>query len=127
MPAPPDIVAVHDDRMAEDAAGLAPLVASGHFHVNEATVRDGTLFLRVGTTGGAGPTGGVRADGPQVPLSAEILYFRLATGGEPARLLAWDVIEQDTGSGNLTVERHVVAREFGALSPSPAASPSVEP
>src|ERR671925_1635827 len=29
---PPDIVAVHDHRMAEAAAGAVPLVVSGHFH-----------------------------------------------------------------------------------------------
>jgi predicted phosphodiesterase len=124
LPKPPAVVAVHDDRMAEDVAGLVPLVASGHFHENSATVRDGTLFLRVGTTGGAGPTGGFTAEGPQIPLSAEILYFRPATAQEPARLVAWDVIEQDAGSGDLTVERHVVESEFGALTPSPAAPTS---
>ena len=127
MPAPPDIVAVHDDRMAEDVGGLVPLVASGHFHENTSTVRDGTLFLRVGTTGGAGPTGGFQADGQQIPLSAEVLYFRPASGGEPPTLLAWDVIEQDAGSGDLTVTRHVVTQEFGTISPSPAASPTASP
>ena len=124
LPRPPDIVAVHDDRMAEDAAGLVPLIAGGHFHENTATVRDGTLFLRVGTTGGAGPTGGFQANGQQVPLSAEILYFRPAAGAVPPQLVAWDVIQQDTGSGDLTVARHVVTSEFGELSPSPAATPS---
>jgi predicted phosphodiesterase len=127
LPIPPDLVAVHDDRMAEDAAGLVPLVAGGHFHENTATVREGTLFLRVGTTGGAGPTGGFQADGEQVPLSAEVLYFRPAAAGEPARLIAWDVIQQDAGTGDLTVERHVVASEFGALTPSPAASTTSAP
>ena len=126
LPRPPDIVAVHDDRMAEDVAGLVPLVAGGHFHVNTATIHDGTLFLRVGTTGGAGPTGGFQAEGPQIPLSAEILYFRPAAAGEPARLIAWDVIQQDAGSGDLTVQRHVVTSEFGELTPSPAA-PTVTP
>jgi predicted phosphodiesterase len=126
LPRAPDIVAVHDDRMAEDVAGLVPLVASGHFHENTATVRDGTLFLRVGTTGGAGPTGGFQGDGQQIPLSAEVLYFSPASSEGPARLIAWDVIEQDAGSGDLTVERHVVASEFGALTPSPAA-PTITP
>ena len=122
LPAAPDIVAVHDDRMAEAAAGFVPLVASGHFHENSATVRDGTLFLRVGTTGGAGPTGGFQANGQQVPLSAEILYFRPGSEGEPARLIAYDVVQQDAGTGDLTVQRHVVTTDFGELSPSPAAS-----
>ena len=31
------------------------------------------------------------------------------------------MIQQNTGSGNLTVERHVLAQEFGTLTPSPAA------
>ena len=127
LPQPPDIVAVHDDRMAEDAAGRVPLVASGHFHENTATVRDGTLFLRVATTGGAGPTGGFQANGQQIPLSAEILYFSPAAGDERPTLIAWDVIQQDTGSGDLTVARHVVTSEFGELSPSPAAPTSVAP
>ena len=121
---PPDILAVHDDRMAEEAAGFVPLVVSGHFHENSATVRDGTLFLRVGTTGGAGPTGGFQADGPRIPLSAEILYFRPGSGSDPARLIAYDVIQQDAGTGDLTVQRHVVSTDFGVLSPSPALSPS---
>src|SRR5439155_2410533 len=54
MRAPPDIVAVHDDRMAEAVAGYVPLVISGHFHVPSARVIDGTLYLRIGSTGGAG-------------------------------------------------------------------------
>src|SRR5262249_44227834 len=54
---PPDIVAVHDDLMAQDVAGYVPLVLSGHYHENSFRQEDGTMFLRVGTTGGAGPTG----------------------------------------------------------------------
>src|SRR5437868_643026 len=50
----PDIVAVHDDRMAQAVAGYVPLVISGHFHKSSAKVVNGTLFLRVGSTGGAG-------------------------------------------------------------------------
>ena len=45
LPRPPDIVAVHDERMAELAAGYTPVVASGHFHANQDRVEDGTLFL----------------------------------------------------------------------------------
>ena len=42
--APPDIVAVHDDRMAEAVAGYVPLVVSGHFHQQSARAVGGTLF-----------------------------------------------------------------------------------
>ncbi len=84
---------------------------------------DGTLFLRSGTTGGAGPISFTAEGG--IPLSAEILYFDPPSGKANARLVAWDVVEQDPGTGNLTVTRHLVEEEFGALQPSPA--PDEEP
>jgi hypothetical protein len=119
MPSPPDIVAVHDDRMAESVAGVVPLVVSGHFHVEGQRVDRGTLYLRVGSTGGAGFNVYTQPGG--VPLSAEVLYFR--PGPEP-QLIAYDVIDQSSQSGSLTVQRHVVRREFGELVPTPPPSPS---
>jgi predicted phosphodiesterase len=118
---PPDIVLVHDDRMAAGVAGTVPLVLSGHFHENRDEVVDGTLFLRVGTTGGAGPTG-FTAEG-DVPFSAEVLYFRAdADGG--MRLVAWDVVTQFPQTGSLEIDRHLTS-DVG-LSPSPATpTPSV--
>jgi len=117
-----DIVAVHDDRMAEAVAGLVPLVISGHFHENGARVESGTLFLRLGTTGGSAlatfePEGGI-------PLSAEVLYFE---PGSPPRLIAYDLIQQSPKTGALTVTRHLVENEFGALTPSPPPTPSPSP
>lgn len=123
LPQPPDVVAVHDDRMAETLSGYVPLVVSGHFHQASARTADQTLFLRIGSTGGAGANvftvGGV-------PLSAEVLYFSQEL---PHRLVAFDLIEQSPESGSLTVQRHLVEGEFGTLvptppSPSPSASPS---
>jgi predicted phosphodiesterase len=117
LPRPPDIVAVHDERMAALAAGYAPVVVSGHFHTNQSRVQDGTLFLQVGTTGGAGPTGFTPDGG--VPFSAEILYFRASADGTN-RLIAWDVIQEFPATGSFSVERHVVATDYGDLSPSPS-------
>ena len=121
LPHPPDIVAVHDERMAELAAGYAPVVASGHFHVNQDRAEDGTLFLQVGTTGGAGPTG-FTPEG-DVPFSAEILYFRASADGTN-RLIAWDVIQELPATGSFSVRRHVVATDYGSLSPSPPPEPT---
>lgn len=114
LPVPPDVVAVHDDRMAEAAAGYVPLVVSGHFHETKAFERDGTLFLRVGTTGGSGFEVFTAEGG--IPLTAEVLYFE---PGSPPKLIAWDVIQQSPETGDLTVHRHVVQQEFGELVPSP--------
>ena len=122
MPTPPDVVAVHDDRMAEALAGYIPLVVSGHFHQASARTIDQTLFLRVGSTGGAGA--GVFTQAGGVPLSAEVLYFSREV---PHRLVAFDLIEQSPESGSLTVRRHLVEQQFGILvpaPPSPSASPS---
>ena len=116
LPEPPDIVLVHDDRMAARAAGMVPLVLSGHFHENRDEVIDGTLYLRVGTTGGAGPTG-FTAEG-DVPFSAEVLYFRADESGDGMQLVAWDVVTQFPETGSLEIERHL-ASDVG-VSPSPS-------
>jgi predicted phosphodiesterase len=124
LPRPPDIVAVHDERMAELAAGYAPVVASGHFHANQDRVEDGTIFLQVGTTGGAGPTG-FTPEG-DVPFSAEILYFRSSADGTN-RLIAWDVVQELPATGSFSVKRHVVATDYGELTPSPPPEESPSP
>jgi hypothetical protein len=112
-------VAVHDDRMTEAVAGHVPVVISGHFHEPAAKVVQGSLFLRVGSTGGAG--GNVFTEIGGIPLSAEVLYF---TREEPHVLVAYDLIEQSPESGSLTVRRHVIEEEFGTLVPTPTSSPS---
>ena len=122
MAQPPDIVAVHDHRMADTSAGVVPLVLSGHFHRNHIDVVDGTLFLEVGTTGGAGPTG-FTLEG-DIPLSAEILYFRPGEVG--ARLVAWDLVTQFPETGNLEIDRHL-ASEYLEGSPTPTPSATVVP
>lgn len=114
MPEPPDVVAVHDDRMAEEVAGRVPLVLSGHFHEEGERVDHGTLYLRAGSTGGSGFN--VFTEPGGIPLSADVLYF--AREPEP-KLIAYDVIDQSPESGSLTVDRHVVEDEFGDLVPSP--------
>lgn len=119
---PPDIVAVHDDRMAEAAAGYVPLVVSGHFHKPSAKAVDGTFYLRVGSTGGAGANVFTQVGG--VPLSAEVLYFSRESSHS---LVAYDLIEQSPESGSLTVRRHLIEEEFGILVPSPSPSGSSSP
>lgn len=112
---PPDILAVHDGRQAQASAGLVPVAVSGHFHEFGESDRDGTLFLRVGTTGGGGLD--VFTDVAPFPLAAQILYFE----GDPARLLAFDRIELDPNTRRLEVDRRLVGE---AAEPLPGPSPS---
>ncbi len=116
---PVDLVAVHDDRMVEGVAGLVPVVVSGHFHETRSEVVDGTMFLRIATTGGSGA--GVFRGLEEIPLSAEVLYF---TRAEYPQLVAFDVIEQLPETGDLTVRRTTIAQEFPELAPSPSPSPT---
>lgn len=121
LPEPPDIVLVHDDRMASGIAGAVPLVLSGHFHNNRDEVIDGTLFLRVGSTGGATPTG-FTAEG-DVPFSAEVLYFR-GDGDGGMQLVAWDLVTQFPETGSLEIARHLASDVGVSPSPSLPASPT---
>ena len=117
LPSPPDIVAVHDDRMATAAAGMVPLVLSGHFHRESDRTVDGTNYLRIGTTGGAGATVFTQSGNP---LSAEVLHFKT---GSPLHLVAYDVIDQSIGTGSLSVVRHLVP-EKPAFVAEPASDPA---
>ena len=121
LPEPPDVVLVHDDRMAAAAAGMVPLVLSGHFHANRDQIVNGTLFLRVGTTGGAGPTG-FTAEG-DVPFSAEVLYFGENADGDTV-LVAWDVVTQDPESGSLEIVRHLALAGLEPTSSPTTLSPT---
>jgi predicted phosphodiesterase len=118
LPDPPDILAVHDGRMAQASAGLVPIVLSGHFHeFSEFEDRD-TLFLRTGTTGGGG-LDTFTAD-QSIPLAARILYF----DGLPAELVAHDRIELDPRTGDLTLDRQLA---LDPVEPAPGPSPTPMP
>jgi predicted phosphodiesterase len=122
LPRPPDIVAVHDDRMVESLAGRFPLAVSGHFHETSWRSIGGSAFLRIGTTGGSGATVFTVDEG--IPFSAQVLYLEPSADGEPARLVAWDVITQVPGTGSLTVDRHLADEEFAQPVPAPTSTPS---
>jgi hypothetical protein len=106
--------------MAAAAAGMVPLVLSGHFHRESDRAVDGTNYLRIGTTGGAGATVFTQSGNP---LSAEVLHFKT---GSPLHLVAYDVIDQSIGTGSLRVVRHLVSEKpaFAAEPASDSARPS---
>jgi hypothetical protein len=71
------------------------------------------VFLRVGSTGGAGANVFTQEGG--IPLSAQVLYFDPASG----RLLAFDLIQQSPETGSLQVERHLASEISTEAPPSP--------
>lgn len=118
LDAPPDVVAVHDDRQGVPLSGRVPLIISGHFHRPGARVIDGTIFLRTGTTGGGGFD--PYSEGRATPLSAEILYF----DGDPPRLLAVDTVLLNPETRDLQVRRALIETLLeGEPVPAPTTTP----
>lgn len=70
----PDVLAIHDVRLAEESIGEVPLVMAGHRHERSLEYRDGTLILTVGSTGATG-LGSFLVES-DLPYEAEVIHFR---------------------------------------------------
>ena len=94
----PDILAVHDERLASFSFGDVPVVLAGHAHERSLQEIDGTVILTVGSTGATGlKSFTVEADRR---YEAEILYFDLGT------LVAVDYITLEGPGGDFELDRH---------------------
>ena len=69
----PDVLAVHDARLAGDALGSVPVVIAGHTHDRGFEQTEGTTLLTVGTTGATGVSS-LTLD-TEEDYEAEVLYF----------------------------------------------------
>ena len=98
--AEPDVLAVHDERLAASSLGLVPLVLAGHTHERGFEEVGGTLLVTVGSTGATGLKSlTVEADRT---YEAEILYF---DGDE---LVAVDYIRLQGIDGDFELERQTL-------------------
>ncbi|MDI7246870.1 MAG: metallophosphoesterase [Bacillota bacterium] len=108
----PDVLAVHDLRVAERAVGRVPVVLCGHDHHLSAVLRDGTAIIDAGTTGGAGIRG-LQVEGG-VPMSVSLLHFAVEgpsgrpDGGGAPRLVAVDTIRILGERQGFDLERRLV-------------------
>ena len=96
----PDVLAVHDRRLAEASSGKVPLVLAGHVHRRTSSSQDGTLTLTVGSTGSTG-LGSFTVESGQA-YEAEVLHFR------DGRLEVVDYVTVRGVSGEFSVERQVI-------------------
>lgn len=112
-----DILLVHDAAMVDafGADDLPPLVLSGHVHRFLVDHRDGTTFVAMGSTGGAG----LRAfddPGDVTPLTAGLLTVD-PTGADPTTI---DVFRLEPYRGDVfSVQRYVL----GSAAAAPATPP----
>jgi hypothetical protein len=113
----PDVLLVHDGRLAAYARGHVATVLDGHLHAFGTEVTNGTRTLQTGTAGAAGPDG-LRAATPP-PATAEILYFSPAT----RRPLAVDRITVGPLASSFSVERVLLPEGETAFRPDPLPVP----
>ena len=107
----PDVLAVHDVRLAEEAIGEVPLVLAGHTHERSQEERDGTLVMTVGSTGATG-LGSFIVES-DLEYEAQVIYFRDDTP------VAYDYISLSGLGGDFNVERRTLDSSSGGLDPPP--------
>lgn len=93
----PDVLAVHDGRLASESYGAVPLVLAGHTHERRNEQLDGTLILTVGTTGATGLKSLTLETDKN--YEAQVIYFRDNTA------VAVDYITFEGVSNDFQVER----------------------
>jgi predicted phosphodiesterase len=96
----PDVLAVHDRRMALASLGRVPLVLAGHDHRRVDEVVEGTRVLAVGSTGATG-IDHFTVEGDR-PYEAEIVYFRAG------RAIAVDYVRFEGLGDDFEIERDVL-------------------
>ncbi|BDI28585.1 phosphohydrolase [Capsulimonas corticalis] len=105
MPAPPDLVCVHNPLEEASLEGRVPVILCGHLHRAYINTVGETVICNAGTTGGAGLRYLDHREG--VPLTAAILTFSRA----PKPRLLW--IDQVALDGALS-EYSITRRTFAA-------------
>lgn len=102
---PPDVLAVHDPRLARKAAGTVPVILYGHTHRLKVSLQESSVLIDAGTTGAAGLRG--LADRKSPGYSLALLYFsRVAQNGKTVyHLRAVDTIRVDNLKHTFLLER----------------------
>jgi predicted phosphodiesterase len=113
----PDVLLVHDGRLAAYARGHVATVLEGHLHRFGTEVVNGTRTLQAGTTGAAGPDN-FRAEDPP-PAGAQVIYFDPGT----RRPVAVDRITVRLPGSSFSVERVLLPEAATPFAPNPLEVP----
>jgi predicted phosphodiesterase len=105
---PPDVVAVHNRKMAESLVGRVGVILHGHDHRLVITSEQGTAMIDAGSTGASGVRG-LQVKGGEDPYSMALLYFSRTSGGY--RLQAVDTLEVRGKDAGFTLNRILVGTE----------------
>jgi predicted phosphodiesterase len=113
----PDVLLVHDGRLAAYARGHVATVLEGHLHRFGTEVVNGTRTLQTGTTGAGGPDN-FRAEDPP-PADAQVIYF----DPESRRPVAVDRITVRLPGSSFSVERVLLPEGTTPFAPDPLEVP----
>ena len=113
----PDVLLVHDGRLAAYARGHVATVLEGHLHRFGTEVVNGTRTLQTGTTGAGGPDN-FRAEDPP-PADAQVIYFDPGT----RRPVAVDRITVSLPGSSFSVERLLLPEGATPFTPDPLEVP----
>ncbi len=102
----PDVVMVHNFRVAARLTGYAPLIVTGHSHTASVVQTKGSIIVNPGSTGAAGLRY-LTATTPQ-PHSAAVMRFA-AADGRPT-LVSTDLVKLYQPSGDFEIRRQHVRR-----------------
>lgn len=97
----PDILAVHNHRLAGKFVGVAPVILHGHDHAYKIRNAKGSVIIDAGTTGAAG-VGGLEAN-KDIPYSLVVLQFKRQEKGY--KLIAADTIKVSNMQSGYSLER----------------------
>lgn len=114
---PPDVVAVHNLKMAESLVGRVGVILHGHDHRLVITSEQGTAMIDAGSTGASGVRG-LQVKGGEDPYSMALLYFSRTSGGY--RLQAVDTLEVRGKDAGFTLNRILVGTEEKTAAPANA-------
>jgi predicted phosphodiesterase len=113
----PDVLLVHDGRLAAYARGHVATVLEGHLHRFGTEVVNGTRTLLTGTTGAGGPDN-FRAQDPP-PADAQVVYFDPVT----RRPVAVDRITVRLPQSSFSVDRVLLPEGETPFAPDPLEVP----
>ncbi|KJR99737.1 MAG: hypothetical protein VR68_08365 [Peptococcaceae bacterium BRH_c4a] len=102
QPDKPDILALHNHRIAQLLIGKAPVILYGHDHRLAVKEISETILIDAGSSGAAGLR---RLQGDRTPYTVVLQYY--APEGRQMKLLAADTITVKNLDSGFQVERHI--------------------
>lgn len=108
LAARPDILAIHNVKLAEEVADPPPVVLYGHDHRPAIHEKQQTVYVDAGTSGAAGFRG---LENDTVPYSVALLRFDRPEGEKGYQLTAVDLIRIYSLNSKFILERKVIKHE----------------